>query len=187
MSESYTLGAQYQLGGAGVAEVRYVGNHMFRQFQSLNTNPDILHRAGLLPRLRRRAGALRRCHRKWIRAVELRLSLLDTVSNTAFSIYKGLQTSFTARNFHHWTGTVSYTYSRTIDNTSEIYATGSGGNTSNFAQDPLNPDGASVGSAATRIPVSSAADGLLRSRGSTIKWHAGEDARGIFVQCVLQL
>jgi hypothetical protein len=41
MAESYTLGVQYQVARAGVAEVRYVGNHTFRQFQSLNTNPDI--------------------------------------------------------------------------------------------------------------------------------------------------
>jgi hypothetical protein len=65
---------------------------------------------------------------------------LDTVGNTAFSIYQALQTSYTVRNFHHWLGTVSYTYSRTVDNNSEIYATGSGGNTSNFAQNPLDTD-----------------------------------------------
>ena len=34
MAESYTLGVQYQVARAGVAEVRYVGNHTFRQFQS---------------------------------------------------------------------------------------------------------------------------------------------------------
>jgi hypothetical protein len=35
---------------------------------------------------------------------------------------------------------LQYTYSRTIDNTSEILPTGSGGNTLEFAQNPLNTD-----------------------------------------------
>jgi hypothetical protein len=63
---------------------------------------------------------------------------LESTANTSFSIYNSLQTSFTVHDFHHWTGTASYTYSRTIDNASEIFGTGSGGTTSAFAQNPLN-------------------------------------------------
>jgi hypothetical protein len=152
MSESFTLGAQYQVGDAGVAEVRYVGNHTFRQFQALNTNPDIASVQASFPAY---AGGQTPCTDSTANGygrVNCGYSLLDTVANTAFSNYDGLQTSFTARNFHHWVGTVSYTYSRTIDNTSEIFATGSGGNTSNFAQDPLNSDGGERGVSGNSYP-----------------------------------
>jgi len=60
------------------------------------------------------------------------------VANTAFSIYQGLQANITTQNFHGLTGTLEYTYSRTIDNTSEILPTGAGGNTLEFSQNPLN-------------------------------------------------
>ena len=66
---------------------------------------------------------------------------VQTYSNTGFSLYDALQTSLTMRNFHGWTGTASYTYSRGIDNASEFAGTGTGGGTvSPFAQNPLNTD-----------------------------------------------
>ena len=140
MSESYTLGVQYQVGGAGVVEVRYVGNHTFRQFQPVNSNPDLSTVQAYFPSYGSGQTPCATAGANGIGRPNCNYFLLDTVGNTAFSIYQGLQTSFTARNFHHWLGTVSYTYSRTIDNNSEIYATGSGGNTSNFAQNPLDTD-----------------------------------------------
>ena len=140
MSESYTLGAQYQVGTAGVAEVRYVGNHTFRQFQALNTNPEIDNIQAYFPGYDTGVTPCATSTAYGFGRPNCDNFLVNTVANTAFSIYQGLQTSFTARNFHHWLGTVSYTYSRTIDNNSEIYATGAGGNTSNYAQDPLNTD-----------------------------------------------
>ena len=73
--------------------------------------------------------------------------LVSTTGNTAFLIYNALQASFTTRNFYNWTGTVSYTFSRAIDNTSEIFATGTGGggNTNTYAQNPLDPNVAERG------------------------------------------
>jgi hypothetical protein len=134
------LGAQYQVGTAGVAEVRYVGNHTFRQFQALNTNPEIDNIQAYFPGYDTGVTPCATSTAYGFGRPNCDNFLVNTVANTAFSIYQGLQTSFTARNFHHWLGTVSYTYSRTIDNNSEIYATGAGGNTSNYAQDPLNTD-----------------------------------------------
>ena len=61
-----------------------------------------------------------------------------TRANTAFSIYNGLQASLTTRNFHGVTATAAYTYSQTIDNSSEIFGTFGGGNTVAFAQNPFN-------------------------------------------------
>lgn len=138
MAETYTLGIQYQVGKAGAAEVRYVGNHTFRQFQSLNTNPDIASVRSSFPGYGQGQPVCQDSTAFGYGRSNCDFGLVQTVANTAFSIYNGLQTSFTARNFHHWTGTVSYTFSRTIDNTSEIFSTNDGGNTSAYAQDPLN-------------------------------------------------
>jgi hypothetical protein len=138
MAETYTLGVQYQLAPAAVWEVRYVGSHTFGQFQSLNTNPDIADVQSAFPGY---GGSY--CTDTTAAGYgrpNCSYDLVDTVGNTAFDIYNSLQTSLTVRNFHHWTGQASYTYSRAISNTSEIFSTFGGGNTNAFAQDPLNPD-----------------------------------------------
>ncbi len=140
MAETYTLGVQYQVFPAGVMEVRYVGNHTFSQFQSLNTNPDILDVQAAFPSYGQGITVCTDPTATGYTRPNCNYNAVNTVSNTAFSIYNGLQTSLTLRNFHHWTGTASYTYSRTIDNVSEIFSTGSGGTTNAFAQDPLNSD-----------------------------------------------
>jgi hypothetical protein len=140
MAETYTLGIQYQIAPAAVWEVRYVGSHTFDQFQALNTNPDILDvqsgfaNYGSSPSVCATSGATGYTREN------CDYGLVDTVGNTAFLIYNALQTSMTVRDFHHITGTASYTYSRAISNTSEIFSTGAGGNTSAYAQDPLNSD-----------------------------------------------
>ena len=77
---------------------------------------------------------------------------VNTTGNTAFSIYNALQTSFTLRNLHNFTGTVSYTYSRTIDNVSEIFSTGGGGTTIAYAQNPLDANTAERGPSGNSYP-----------------------------------
>jgi len=59
-------------------------------------------------------------------------------ANTAFSNYNGLQTRLDFKNWHGVTAGVSYTYSHTIDNVSEIFSTVGGGNTLSFAQNPFD-------------------------------------------------
>jgi hypothetical protein len=136
MAESYTLGMQYQVLPAAVMEVRYVGNHTFDQFQSLNSNPDVLDVQKVFPGYGTApcttVGAI------GYTRPNCNNTLMETIANTSFSIYNSLQTSLTYHDFHHFTGTASYTFSRTVDNTSEINPTLSGGNTNEFAQDPLN-------------------------------------------------
>lgn len=141
MAETYTLGVQYEVMPSAVAEVRYVGNHTFGQFQSLNTNPNISAAQAAFPGY---GSTVSPCSTAAGPAPTNPLQPncnygeVDTVANTAFSVYNSLQTSLTVRNFHHWTGTASYTYSRAIDNVSEIFSTGGGGTTNAFAQDALN-------------------------------------------------
>ena len=140
MSESYTLGVQYQVGRAGVIEARYVGNHTFHQFQSLNTNPDIGDVQAYFPTYGSGQTICTDPTAVGYQRPNCSYGLVSTTANTAFSIYNALQTSFTARSFHNWTGTVSYTYSRAIDNVSEIFSTGGGGTTIAYAQNPLDPN-----------------------------------------------
>jgi Carboxypeptidase regulatory-like domain/TonB dependent receptor len=140
MAETYTLGVQYQLFPSAVMEVRYVGNHTFDQFQSLNTNPDILDVQSAFPAYGGSSAVCTTPTATGYTRPNCNYFLTNTVANTAFSIYNGLQTSFTLHDFHHWTGTASYTYSRAIDNVSELFSTASGGTTNAYAQDPLNTD-----------------------------------------------
>jgi hypothetical protein len=138
MAETYTLGVQYQVMPAAVVEVRYVGNHTFDQFQSLNTNPDILDVQSGFPNYGSGSAVCTDPTATGYTRPNCNYGLVDTVGNTSFSVYNGLQTSFNLHNFHHWSGTASYTYSRAVDNASEIFSTAGGGTTNAFAQDPLN-------------------------------------------------
>jgi hypothetical protein len=140
MSENYTMGIQYQLMPSAVAEVRYVGNHTMGQFQAINGNPDVLDVQSAFPNYGSGTSVCTDTSAPGYTRPNCNFFIVENTDNTAFSIYNGLQTSLTLREFHHLTGTASYTYSRTIDNVSEIFSTGSAGTTSAFAQDPLNSD-----------------------------------------------
>lgn len=146
MSQTYSLGVQYGLGNNAVVEVRYVGNHVSGLYQALDGNPTLEPLASAFPSYVS-PGSLcqdstapgyltRNCNQGALQAA---------IGNTAFSVYNSLQTNFTTRSFHGLSGTAEYTYSRTIDNASEILPTGAGGNTLEFAQNPLDTDAAERG------------------------------------------
>ena len=140
--ETYTLGIQHQITSNAVAEVRYVGNHTLKQFQDLNTNPEIANVAAFFPSYGGYGNASY-CTTPGTNGfgrLNCNYSTPLTLGNTAFSIYNALQTSLTLRKFHGWTGTVAYTWSRAIDNASEIFSTFGGGNTTGYAQNPLDTD-----------------------------------------------
>jgi len=63
-------------------------------------------------------------------------------ANTASSNYNGLQSELRIANWRGLTATGSYTYSKTIDNASEVFSTIAGGNTLAYAQDPFNTSAA---------------------------------------------
>lgn len=125
--ETWTLGVQHQVGRESAVEVRYVGNHVAHEFQRINSNPYLGSASACTDPTQ--AGYLR---------VDCSRSLRSTVANTAFSQYNGLQTSFTTKNFYNFSGSVAYTYSRAIDNASEVDSTFGGGTTIAYAQNPLN-------------------------------------------------
>jgi Carboxypeptidase regulatory-like domain/TonB dependent receptor-like, beta-barrel/TonB-dependent Receptor Plug Domain len=139
-AQQWNLGIQRSLGQRVVAEVRYVGNHDVGNFQNLNGNPRVDFLAADFPNAipagiapcstpgTPGAGVYVNCNN---RRVILR-------ANSAFSTYHGLQTELRMANYHGITATAAYTYSRVMDNASEVYSTGIGGNTLSFAQDPFN-------------------------------------------------
>ena len=63
---------------------------------------------------------------------------MRTRANTAFSVYNALQTQLTTRAYYGLTANLGYTYSRSIDNTSEIFSTLGAGSTVAEAQNPLD-------------------------------------------------
>jgi hypothetical protein len=136
--QTFSLGIEHQISKAGLVSIRYVGNHTVGNFQSIDANPDLAPVASAFPTyapssLCTTAGA------PGIGRPNCNVGNLNYVGNFAFSIYNGLQTQFTTSSFHGLTGTVNYTYSRAIDNTSDIYATtNGGGNTIAVSQNPLN-------------------------------------------------
>jgi hypothetical protein len=152
MAESYTLGVQYQVLPSAVVEIRYVGNHTFDQFQALNSNPDILDVQSAFPGYGGGSAVCTTTGAVGYTRPNCSNGLVESIGNTAFSNYNALQTSLTFHEFHHFTGTTSYTYSRTIDNTSEINPTLSGGNTNEFAQNPLDPNIAERGVSGNSYP-----------------------------------
>ena len=143
-SEQWNLGVQRSFGPHLVFEAKYVGNHGIGQFQSVNGNPalaglinegfsDVIP-AGLQPCTTpgapgnvSSAGYVDCNHRR-----------VTVRQNSAFNIYHSLQTRFETRSFHGVTTGVTYTFSKNIDNSSEIFSTVSGGNTVSFAQNPFD-------------------------------------------------
>ena len=141
MGETYLLGVQYQVAPTAVASVSYVGNHSFGQFQALNANPDILAVQSAFPSYGGSSSPCTTTTATGYGRPNCNYAEVTQYGNTGFSLYNALQTSVTMRNFHGFTGTASYTYSRQIDNASEFAGTGNGGGTvSAFAQNPLDTD-----------------------------------------------
>ncbi len=165
--ENYTFGIQQQVGRFAVAEVRYVGNHAVKQFQSIDANPapGLAPPAASVPAAQNymtlaqafpaqfpassyctTAGAVGIGH------VDCNRTYVTSRGNSAFSIYNGLQTQVKFADFHGVSGSVAYTWSRTIDNASEAYSGSGGGTTIAVAQSPFNIDQAERGVSGDSYP-----------------------------------
>jgi outer membrane receptor protein involved in Fe transport len=159
-SEQYSLGVQHQFGRSHVAEVRYVGTHGVGLFQNINGNFFIgplvngftVTRNGVtrtFPSFRNLlpAGTTAQvctdisttpdneaaCDRR-----QFPFGSLTTRSNTAQSIYHSLQSRYNGRLLNNSLNvTASYTWSKTIDDASEIFAFGGGDILSPNAQNPF--------------------------------------------------
>ena len=140
---SWSFGVQRELSPNAVAEVRYAGNHGTDLFQSINANPLISGIAarfpsalpsGLTPCPAANAVVPQATGR-----VNCNLGVDRVRANTAASDYHALQTEFRASNlWHQLTLRTAYTWSKTTDNVSEIFGTGSASTSSAFSQNPLD-------------------------------------------------
>ncbi len=141
-TQEWTLGVQHELTSKMVLEVRYVGNHVVGNFQTINANPSLngliadgfssFIPAGVTPCAT--AGAPGQSTGR----VDCNFRNERIRENSAWSKYNGLQSEFRVQNWHGLSGAGSFTWSKTMDNSSEIFSTAAGGNTVAGAQNPFD-------------------------------------------------
>jgi outer membrane receptor protein involved in Fe transport len=123
-TQLFSLSVEHKITPKSTLEARYVGSFSREQFQQINANPIINRISGFAhgsPNVRLLAGR----------------GLILSTTNGAESDYHALQLRFDT-NFSDLLLGVSYTYSKQIDNASEIFGTFGGGQTSAFAQNPFD-------------------------------------------------
>ena len=144
----WSLGIQRNVSKDSAFEVRYVGNHGENLFQAINVNPYIQGLASVFPAYI--PAGVTPCPTPAPPAVappgagrvNCNAGIQLETANTAYSNYNGLQTEFRTSNiFNQLTLRTSYTWSKTMDNASEIFNTFAGGNSESLAQNPLNVKG----------------------------------------------
>jgi hypothetical protein len=154
----WSLGIQREISHNAVLEVRYVGNHGTRLFQTIDGNPYILGLENTHPDLV--PTGWKPCPAPQAAIPELvgRVNctggaLVQERANTGYSDYNGLQIEFRSTLLWHQLALQSfYTFSKTTDNTSEIGATGSAGNTSHLSQSQANFTGQEHGLSGLDFP-----------------------------------
>jgi len=139
----WSFGIQREISNHLVVESRYVGNHGFNLYQSINANPYIAGMAASFPNLL--PAGVTPCPASSavvpsaVGRVNCNEGVLRQRTNTGYSDYEGWQNEIRANNlFNQLTILGSYTRSKTTDNVSEIFSTFGGGNTDAFSQNPLN-------------------------------------------------
>ena len=152
-SQQWTFGIQHQFNNRVAAEVRYVGNHTLHNFQETNGNPALgpliasgfgsLIPAGLTPCADPSApGNIPiSFNGTTIPAGYVDCTKTNVVqyATTGYSIYHGMQTELRMKSWHNFTASAAYTWSKTIDNTSEAFSTGGyGGNALAYSQNPFD-------------------------------------------------
>jgi len=155
-SESYTFGIQRQFGSRTGIEIRYVGTQGVDQFATRNGNPYVagfvnngfanVLPAGVAPGTNPNCAA---CNGR----VNPAYNVIRLRDNSAHSSYNGLQTAYTIRNLaNQLTLTSAFTWSKTMDNISEVYTfTGSGSIV--LAQDPFNVGSGERGLSNNNVPL----------------------------------
>ncbi|MFZ1013847.1 MAG: carboxypeptidase regulatory-like domain-containing protein, partial [Terracidiphilus sp.] len=155
-TEQWNLGIQQAFTSHLVAEVRYLGNHGIALYQTRNGNPALgpliaagfqnVIPSGLTPCTTANSPGATAGY------VDCNRTNVITLGNTAFSNYNGMQSRISVEHWHGVTAGLSYTWSKSIDNVTEIYATGAGGNTTDFAQNPFDLNNAERGTSGLDYP-----------------------------------
>ena len=141
---TWNIGIEREVTRNSALELRYVGNHATDLFQSVNGNPIVTGNSTA-------PAGLTGCTSSQILLgpgqvgnpalgrADCSKGIVLERNNGGFSNYHGLQAEYRANNlFNQLSVRGAYTYSRTLDNVSEIFSTFVGGNTLAFAQNPFN-------------------------------------------------
>jgi hypothetical protein len=146
----WSFGMQREVGRNSALEIRYVGNHGFNLYQTNDGNPYVGTAAApglaqfypnLLPAGVTACAATTQSGPGAgtdVGRANCGLGVTRQRANTAYSNYTAVQSQWRLNNwFHQLDGTIGYTWSHTLDNTTEIFATGTAGNTAFTAQNPF--------------------------------------------------
>jgi hypothetical protein len=141
--QGWSFGIQRELSDHAVIESRYVGNHAGDLFQSLNANPYVGGLAAAYPNLVPSGitpcPAANAVVANAVGRENCNEGLLYVVGNTAVSDYNGWQNELRTTNlWNQLTLRTSFTWSKTTDNTSEIFSTAAGANSLWAAQNPFD-------------------------------------------------
>lgn len=173
---SWSLGIEREVTKNSALEIRYVGNHGYNLFQTVDANPYVgvntptpilggnataqpgQLQAGLLPAgtpfcAATTQGGPATSTGTDVGRLNCGLGVVRARNNGGFSDYHAVQTEFRANNlFKQLTIRTGYTFSKTLDNVSEIFATGTAGNTLFAAQNPFRTGGAERSISGLNIP-----------------------------------
>jgi hypothetical protein len=166
---TWSFGFERELTKNAVVEARYVGNLGRDLYQTVDGNPYLGTTApgknGLLqdfPGLVPNASSLTPCAATQqvgpgagsdVGRVNCGLGVVRARTNGGFSSYNAVQTEFRATNiFKQVSLRAGYTFSKNLDNVSEIFATGTAGNTLFAAQNPFQTGDAERSISGLNIP-----------------------------------
>ncbi|HEV7522693.1 MAG TPA: TonB-dependent receptor [Candidatus Angelobacter sp.] len=164
---TWSLGFEREVTKNSVVEVRYAGNHAVNLFQTVDGNPFAGTAAnhGLLqdfPNLIPNASSLTPCATTTqtgpgagtdVGRVNCGLGVVRSRNNGGFSDYHAVQAEFRSNNlFKQLNLRATYTFSKNLDNVSEIFATGTAGNTLFAAQNPFQTGNAERSISGLNIP-----------------------------------
>ncbi|HLQ77193.1 MAG TPA: hypothetical protein VK210_07550, partial [Terriglobia bacterium] len=143
--KSWTLGYERQIRKSSVLEVRYVGNRASKLFRATNGNPYIADLKANFPT--RIPSTLVPCPSPSAAIpsatgrVNCQEGVVQRVDNSGHSRYNALQLEYRIINIRkQLTIRGGYTWSKTLDNASEIFSTFGAGNTITFSQNPADPN-----------------------------------------------
>ena len=151
--QTYTLAVDHQIGHAIVGEARYVGSKTTDDFQSIDANPVLLPVATAFPNIVSPSSLCQIAGANGFGRPSCNYANVAEITNGGWANYNGMQLNLTTQNYRGLTSTVSYTWSKAMNNATDAFrSTASGGSTNAFAQNPLNTDSAERGLSGNDFP-----------------------------------
>ncbi len=151
--QTWMLGIQHQIGKAAVGQARYVGSKTTDDFQSLDVNPFLLPVVTAFPNFYPGLSLCTNPAADGYGRPNCNYQNVTETANGGWANYNALQLNLSTQNLHGLTSTVSYTFSKAMNNATDAFAsTHSGGSTVAFPQDPLNPSAGERGLSGNDFP-----------------------------------